>query len=94
MAYKWERCPRCGTARVDTTPGWLHSIITIFVGVMIALVISSFVDDKLLEHPIILGVFVLTILLTIIVSFLIGKRGGLSKCKDCSYSWIPTKENT
>lgn len=91
MAYKWERCPRCGTARVDTRPGWLYSIAIIFVGVIIALFISSFVDDKLMEHPIILGIFILTILISIILGVLIARKGSLSSCKDCNYSWTPKK---
>lgn len=91
MAYEWERCPRCGSAKVTTGSGWEIACALLFSGAAICFGISAFVDHQLMEHPIAFGIIILIGLLALLGFIMILKGGIISRCDTCKYAWEPTK---
>lgn len=91
MAYEWERCPRCDSAKVTTGSGWEIACVLFCFGAMICFTISVCVQYQLMEHPIAFGSIILIGLFTLFVCIKIIKGGMTSRCETCSYAWEPTK---
>lgn len=91
MAYEWERCPRCDSAKVTTGSGWGIACILFFFGAAMCFTISNFVNHQLMEHPIAFGIIILIGLLALLGCIKILKVGITSRCETCSYAWEPTK---
>jgi len=91
MAYKWERCPRCGSAKVTTESGWGDACVFVVTGAIICFAISAFVDHQLMEHPIAFGIIILIGLLVLLGCIKVIKGGMTSSCDTCKYAWEPTK---
>lgn len=91
MAYEWERCPRCDSAKVTTESGWGYAYGFVLAGAMICFGISAVVDYQLMEHPIAFGIIILIGLLALLGCIKVIKGGIISSCDTCKYAWEPTK---
>lgn len=91
MEYKWERCPRCGSAKVSTGSGKWPAFLLFFMSTVICIIIANGVDNQLMEHPIAFGIIILIGLFTLFTCIKILKGGMTSRCETCNYAWEPTK---